>query len=237
MNQIYCKMKITLLISILFLSTLISNAQYVDDSYDWYPRQIGIKAGINATTMNSSKNQNTNTSADASAKIGVCAQLSYWIPITQVFRPRIELSFDQLKSAVSYKSILYNTMQSSFDGVTTINYGSIALLPEVIFGKHIQFSIFAGFQISALINANENGLRVISDSAATVISSLTVDGTDNTIAEGVDSGLLTGFGIRTRLSKRILINAESRFRFGTSMVYGIYKPYYWGISAGIVYQL
>ena len=75
------------------------------------------------------------------------------------------------------------------------------------------------------------------DSTNTIISILQVDRKDNTIAESIDSGLLTGFGVRYRLTKKVQINAEGRFRFGTTMVYGIYKPYYWGISAGLVYQL
>lgn len=230
-------MKKTFLIIVFFLSFFVSKAQYIDDSYDWYPRQIGVKVGINSTSFNDSKNQSENVVANADAKFGYTASVAYWIPITQMFRPRFELSYDVMKSGVDFTTSFKSGASYSFAGNSTLSYGSLAILPEVVFGKKIQFSIFAGFQFSALIQANEKGESTSIDSSNTIVSVLQIDRKDNTIAEGIDSGLLSGFGVRYRLSKKMQINAEGRFRFGTTMIYGIYKPYYWGISTGLVYQL
>ncbi len=230
-------MKQTIFLLILTLSFFVSKGQYIDDSYDWYPRQLGVKVGINSTSFNYSKNQSENVIASANSKFGYTASVAYWIPITQTFRPRFELSYDVLKSDVDFTRSFKSGASYSFAGNSTLSYGSIAILPEVIFGKRIQFSIFAGFQLSAMVAAREVGESTTKDSTNTIISILQVDRKDNTIAESIDSGLLTGFGVRYRLSKKVQINAEGRFRFGTTMVYGIYKPYYWGISAGLVYQL
>lgn len=230
-------MKRTILLLLLISISTILNAQYIDDSYDWYPRQIGLKLGLNSTTLNSSKNQTAGISSQAESKFGYMANFSYWIPITQKFRPRIEVSFDVLNSEVGFIKTSKNGSSYSFNGETSLTQGSIAILPELVFGKNIQFSIFAGFQISALISAHEKGTATNTDSLATLSSVLIIDQKNNTIGEDVDSGFLTGFGARYRLSKKLFFNAETRFRFGTSMVYDIYKPYYWGISAGLIYQL
>ncbi len=230
-------MKKTVLLFILISSSLLLKAQYYDDSYDWYPRQIGLKVGLNSTTLNSSKNQTIGVISQSDSKFGYTANFSYWIPITQKFRPRIEVSYDVLNANVNFTKTTKNNASYSFSGETKLTQGSIAILPELVFGKNIQFSIFAGFQISALIAANEKGTAITSDSTSTITSTLIIDQENNTIGEDVDTGFLTGFGARYRLSKKIFFNAESRFRFGTSMIYGIYKPYHWGISAGVIYQL
>lgn len=227
-----------ILFSLLFVfSSFAIKAQYVEDSYDWYPRQLGLKIGMNSTTFNSFNSQMQKTSAEATSKFGWAASVAYWIPITQVFRPRIELSYDLLNADVNYITTSTNGATFQFNGSTRLSQGSLALLPELVFGKHIQFSVFAGFQISALLAAYRKGVQTTVDSSSTVKLALDIDKKDNTISEGVDSGLLVGFGMRYRLYQRIFMNVESRFRFGTSMVYGIYKPYYWGISAGCIYQL
>lgn len=227
-----------IILSLLFSLTFFAiKAQHVDDSYDWYPRQLGLKIGMNSTTLNSSNSQMQKMSAESTSEFGWTASFAYWIPITQVFRPRIELSYDLLNADVNYITTSTNGASFQFNGSTRLSQGSLALLPELVFGKHIQFSIFAGFQISALLAAYKKGVQTTVDSSSTVKLALDIDKKDNTISEGVDSGLLIGFGMRYRLSQRLFINAESRFRFGTSMVYGIYKPYYWGISTGCIYQL
>lgn len=230
-------MKKTLLVLILISAIQVLKAQYIDDSYDSYPKQIGLKIGVNSTTLNSSKNQMTGVTAESNSQFGYTANFSYWFPITQLFRPRIEVSYDVLKSDVDFIKQTKNGSSYSFTGEMQLSQGSFAILPEIVFGKNIQFSIFAGFQVSALILANEKGTAVTSDSTASIVSTVYLNHKNNTIGEDVDSGLLTGFGARYRLSKKIYLNAETRFRFGTSMVYGIYKPYYWGISGGLIYQL
>lgn len=230
-------MKKTILLLLLISTTQLLKAQYIDDSYDWYPRQMGLKIGVNSTTLNSSKNQTVGVTAESDSKFGYTANFSYWFPITQLFRPRIEVSYDVLKSDVNFERLAKNGSSYSFAGEMQLSQGSFAILPEIVFGKNIQFSIFAGFQISAMISANEKGTAVTSDSTAAIVSTVYLDQKNNIIGEDVDTGLLTGFGARYRLSKKIHLNAETRFRFGTSMIYGIYKPYYWGISGGIIYQL
>lgn len=236
-------MKKIILVLFLLSATHLLKAQDIQDDaeivdiYDWYPRQMGVKIGVNSTTLNSSKNQMVGVTAESYSKFGYTANLSYWIPITPLFRPRIELSYDVLKSDVDFTKLSNNGSFYSFAGETQFSQGSLVILPEIVFGKNIQFSIFVGFQFSALISAYEKGTAINSDSAATIVSTIYIDQKNNTIGEDVDTGLLTGFGARYRLSKKIYLNAETRFRFGTSMVYGIYKPYYWGISGGIIYQL
>jgi hypothetical protein len=233
-------MKRTLFFLMILLTSFTIKAQTDDedaDVYDRYPRQLGLKIGLNSTTFNSDKSQLQNITADATSKFGFSASAAYWFSITPYFRPRVELSYDVLKSDVNYISTATNGSTFQFAGKTGLSQGSVAFLPEWVFGKHIQVSVFLGFQVSALLAAHQQGLQTTMDSSATVKSVVEVDQTDNTISEGVDTGLLTGFGVRYRLVKRLYINAETRLRFGTSMVYGIYKPYYWGISAGCIYTL
>lgn len=207
------------------------------DLYNQYPRQIGLRIGLNSTTFNSSKSQLQNVSADASPKFGWSGNFSYWFSITSLFRPRIELSYDLLNANVDYLTTFKNKSTFRFEGSTQLSQGSLALMPEWVFGKHIQFSAFFGLQVSALMAAHERGVQTAVDSSATVKSVVEVDHNDNTIAETFDSGFIAGMGVRYRLVKNLYINAEARIRFGTSMVYGIYKPYYWGISAGCIYTL
>ena len=226
------------LILILFIFVINSlKAQFIDDSYDWYPRQWGLKVGLNSITLNASKNQAHQSTATSSSKIGWSASAAYWIPITQLFRPRLELSFDALKANVDYKNTFKDSASYAFAGETSLNHFSFAILPELVFGKHIQFSIYAGFQVSVLMSANQKGVATTIDSAKTITSVVSIDQKNNGIAEDVDSGLLTGFGVRYMLTRKLLLHAESRFRFGTTMVYSIYKHYYWGASVGIIYQL
>lgn len=231
------KMKQIVFLCIFSLSFLVLKGQYVDDSYNWYPRQIGVKGGINSTSLNYERNQQFKQTASSDSKFGYLFNVGYWIPITTTFRPRIEISFDVLNSDVSYTNNLKNGGTYAFNGNTRISYGSVAFLPELVFGKKVQFSLFAGFQFSALIQAHEIGETTTIDSSNTIVTVLKVDKKDNTIAESIDSGLLTGLGVRYRFSKKIHISAEGRFRFGTTMIYGIYKPFHWGVTTGLIYQL
>ena len=234
-------MKRALYLVLILLASVTMKAQTTNDDdpdvYDRYPRQLGLKIGLNSTTFNSDKSQLQNVTADATSKFGFSASAAYWFSITPLFRPRVELSYDVLNSEVNYTTVATDGSSFQFDGSTRLSQGSLAFLPELVFGKHIQFSVFAGVQISALLGAHEQGVQTSMDSSTTLKSVVEVNQNDNTISEGVDTGVLTGFGMRYRLVKHLYINAETRFRFGTSMVYGIYKPYYWGISAGCIYTL
>jgi hypothetical protein len=230
-------MKKTFTLAILMIASIVLKAQYLDETYDWYPRQIGIKTGIISTTFNASKTQPQGSSASSTSQLGSSSSVAYWIPITQVFRPRLELSLDILNADVDYKNTFSSGATFSFIGSTKLTQASFAILPELVFGRNIQFSVYGGFQFSALLSAYQKGTSTTTDSTNTFVSVVSVDQKNNNISEGIDSGILTGFGMRYRLSKRFILHAESRFRFGTTMVYGIYKPYYWGVSVGCIYQL
>lgn len=240
MNPYLMMMKRILLIFCV-LSSLISNAQIIDedtsDTYDWYPRQIGVRVGLNTTSYNASKNQLPNLEASSTPKMGWSVAASYWIPSSKLFLPRIEVSFEQLNTQVNYSRQFEDSSSYAFSGDTKVNRLSLAVIPELVFGRHTKYCLFVGFQGSLLLTAHQNGEETTIDPSRTLVTKVSFNKKNNSITEDIDTGFLFGGGFRHRFAERFLFHAETRFRFATTLVYEIYKPYYWTLSSGIIYQL
>ncbi len=216
------------------------NAQ-TDDYFDGNFK-LGLRLGVNSTSLKLSESLNSEN-YNSNSKMGMYAGAYFSMPLSEYFMPFVELGFEGLNAAMDYTKTSSNKLHSeAFKGDIFLKYISLGLCPNLVIPvKHVNFNFYGGVHFSFLASAVEKGNyeRVYVDTATTQTTTFKteVDGKSKLITEGFDSGLITGFGFEYKIDNRMAIRADSRFRFGTSIVSNAYKTRTWGVVVGLVYAL
>lgn len=212
-----------------------------DDYFDGNFK-IGVRVGINSTSFKLAENLNPENYT-SSSKMGFYSGLIFSAPLSENFKPFVELGFETINSSIDYKkSNLTSSLTESYKGDIFLKYLSLGICPNIVIPiQHVNINIYGGVHFSLLTSAIEKGTyeKSFIDTSTTQLTTIKteVNGKNKLITEGFDSGFITGFGFEYKIDKRMAIRADSRFRFGTTLISGAYKTRSWGVVLGFIYTL
>lgn len=236
-NKPACKMFLTIFMVFVNFHINAQSDNYFDGNF-----KIAARVGVNSTSFKLAENLSTDDYL-SNSKMGFYSGAYFSAPLSEYFQPFVELGFESINSNIDYKkSNLTNTYSEAFKGDVSLNYISFGLCPNIVIPiQHINLNFYGGFHFSLLTSAKENGTyeKVFVDTVSTQITLVKTDvnGKNKLLTEGFDSGFITGFGFEYKIDDRMAIKADSRFRFGTTLVSNAYKTRTWGVVLGFVYAL